>query len=384
MGESMKILQVSYEGLGNGGIQSVIMSICRGICDSKFDILLFTSEKRYYDDEFEELGGKIFRIPHYEKSNVLIKKLDYYIRFLRIFIGTYKLIKLEGPYDVIHCHNDFESGICNLAAYFAGVKIRISHAHTADSKLLRKNIILYIYRRFLQMLMNLSSNCKIGCTIDSFKSIFGEKYLYREYSYIIPNPIDLVRFNKAKDCKLLTDMNIVHVGRYSDNKNQIRIIEIFSLILKAFPNSKLKLVGTGEEYKKHLQKKVSSLKLDSYVEFLSSNTDVKEVLEEAALFMFPSKHEGFGIAVVEAQAMEVPCLVSDSVPKEVDFGLCKFISLSKSNEEWATEAIKVLNNNHFLKLNRKKLKMVDLNDYVRKFNDIYGGNYFESCNIDFS
>jgi len=89
----MKVLQVSCEGLGNGGVQAVIMGICRHMPDVHYDIILFTSERRYYDDEFEMLGGKIFRIPNYEGLSKFRKKLDYYIRFFRIFMGTYEIIK---------------------------------------------------------------------------------------------------------------------------------------------------------------------------------------------------------------------------------------------------------------------------------------------------
>ena len=70
----MKILQISCGGLGNGGVQAVIMDICRNMPETQFDILLFTNESRYYDDEFKKLGGKIFRIPNYEGNNKYKKK----------------------------------------------------------------------------------------------------------------------------------------------------------------------------------------------------------------------------------------------------------------------------------------------------------------------
>lgn len=82
----MKILQVSCGGLGNSGVQAVIMNICRNIPDAYFDIILFTNERRYYDADFEMLGGKIYRIPKYEGSSRCRQKLDYYIRFPRIFL----------------------------------------------------------------------------------------------------------------------------------------------------------------------------------------------------------------------------------------------------------------------------------------------------------
>ena len=57
---------VSCEGLGNGGVQAVMMNIIRNMHkEYLFDMLLFTSEKRHYDDEFLTYGGKIYRIPRY-------------------------------------------------------------------------------------------------------------------------------------------------------------------------------------------------------------------------------------------------------------------------------------------------------------------------------
>ena len=60
-----KVLMVSCEGLGNGGVQSVMMSIVRNLKNKyDFDMLLFTDERRYYDDEFEKIAGKCtFHLP---------------------------------------------------------------------------------------------------------------------------------------------------------------------------------------------------------------------------------------------------------------------------------------------------------------------------------
>jgi len=370
----MKVLLVSCEGLGNGGVQAVIMTLCRNMPEIQFDIILFTSERRYYDDEFEMLGGKIYRIPNYEGSSKYRRKLDYYIRFFRIFLRAYAILK-SCKYDVIHCHNSLESGICNLAAYFAGVKVRISHTHTANNQYSKKNIIAYLYKKFLQILVNCCSNVKISCTTESFISIFGNKYLKKTSSLIIPNAIDLSKFRRTQfNVKLLTTrINIVHIGRYCENKNQMFLIEFLPHILKEFPNTMLQLIGFGIEYKEQLQKRANLLCIESKVKFLSSDSNKKEILEKADLFIFPSLTEGFGIALLEAQAMEVPCLVSDSVPKEVDCGLCKFLPLSENHELWATEAVNIIKNNSPLKLDEEKLISFDVKKYAKKIKAIYEG-----------
>ena len=84
-----RVLMVSCDGLGNGGVQAVIMNIVRKLYkEYTFDALLFTGEKRFFDDEFESYGGKIHRIPRYDGSNFIRSKADYYIRGRRLFEET--------------------------------------------------------------------------------------------------------------------------------------------------------------------------------------------------------------------------------------------------------------------------------------------------------
>ena len=183
------------------------------------------------------------------------------------------------------------------------------------------------------------------------------------------------KFKRTKKYQSIGNIKIVHVGRYCENK--IKFFDRnFTIYIKRFPNALLQLIGFGEEYKKQLKSKAISLGVQSKVEFLPSDSDIKEVLEEASLFIFPSINEGFGIALLEAQAMEVPCLVSSSVPKDVNCGLCKFLSLSEKKETWAEEAINIINNRHNLKLNWDKLNSLDIINYVSKIKAIYEGVIF--------
>ena len=53
-------------------------------------------------------------------------------------------------------------------------------------------------------------------------------------------------------------------------------------------------------------------------------------------FLFPSRFEGLGIALLEAQANGIKCYTSNRVPKETNIvGNVSYIELNKSSKEWA-------------------------------------------------
>ena len=129
-----RVLLVSCGGLGNGGVQAIMMGIVRHLSKQYiFDALLFTSEKRFYDDEFLSYGGKIHRIPHYEGNCPILRKVDTYLRDFFIYQKCIKIFKQE-KYDIIHCNKEFESAPILKAAQHIGIPLRICHSHVINQE----------------------------------------------------------------------------------------------------------------------------------------------------------------------------------------------------------------------------------------------------------
>lgn len=168
-----RVLMVSCEGLGNGGVQAVIMSIVRSLKDKYiFDILLFTDERRFYDDEFESYGGKIFRIPRYSGTNSFRKRLDYYVRGNYLYNKVLETLKENGPYDVIHCHDEYESAPILKAAAVSGIKVRIAHTHVISGK---TNIIAGLLNNYRKKEIERYATIKIACSQEAGLSFFNLK-----------------------------------------------------------------------------------------------------------------------------------------------------------------------------------------------------------------
>lgn len=82
-------------------------------------------------------------------------------------------------------------------------------------------------------------------------------------------------------------------------------------------NSKLLLVGEGSDHSS-LVDKARELGIQNDVIFVGSVTNVADYLQAMDVFVFPSLYEGLGMALVEAQAMGLPAISSDTVPQSAN------------------------------------------------------------------
>ena len=64
--------------------------------------------------------------------------------------------------------------------------------------------------------------------------------------------------------------------------------------------------------------------------------------EDSDLFLFPTKYEGFGTVVIEAQMTNLPIIAGDTIPHETKLCDCvKFMSIKENPIVWAKEAVKM-------------------------------------------
>ena len=74
--------------------------------------------------------------------------------------------------------------------------------------------------------------------------------------------------------------------------------------------------------------------------FLGVRSDVADLMQAMNVFVFPSLYEGLGIALVEAQAAGLPCVVSDTIPHEAYLtDLVDPEKLSAPEEKWAEKIL---------------------------------------------
>lgn len=327
----IRVLQVVTQ-MNRGGLETMLMNYHRNI-DRKqvqFDYLVHRKTPGLYDEEIISLGGKIYRLPNLNPFSITYRKeID-------------KFFKEHPEYTIVHSHINCLSAIPLFYARKNGVKVRVSHSHISDNqKLSLKNLIKLYYRNKLPLFTTKQFACgqRAG------------KWLYQNDNFeVIPNAIDAKRFrynpdlaNKMKkELGLENQFVIGHVGRFNIQKNQIFIVSIFSEILKSCPESKLILVGDGEE-KKKVREKVAEMGIEEKVEFLGIRADVENVMQAMDVFLMPSLFEGLPVTMIEAQASGLPCVISECVSSEcIITEHVKVCSLKKNKEEWAEVVLSYL------------------------------------------
>ena len=111
--------------------------------------------------------------------------------------------------------------------------------------------------------------------------------------------------SKSKNEKIL-----MHISNFRKIKRVDDVVKVFALVQKKIP-SKLVLVGDGPE-KPYIERLVRNLNLQKNVIFTGSIAEPLELLTCADLFLLPSESESFGLACLEAMAMGVPVISSNS------------------------------------------------------------------------
>ena len=132
------------------------------------------------------------------------------------------------------------------------------------------------------------------------------------------------------------------VARLSDVKGQDILVEAMSRIIEKIPHVKLLLIGEGK-LEGLLKKMVADLQLEKYVQFYPIVNKTSEVLPVLDVFVNPSRQEGLGISVMEAQASGLPVVASNvgGIPSLIEDGKTGVLVESENPELLAKAIIKI-------------------------------------------
>lgn len=320
----IKVLHV-FHHMGNGGIEHFVMDNYAAMDKSQihFDFLVSVDYAGGFDEEIAAMGSKMYRAYPFKKNPI------------KNYNEIAQIVK-DNHYDIIHRHTGSAFGYFDLrAARKGGAKQLILHSHNPDVGK------IWVHKLSKQLL---EIDCiRLACSKEAGEFLFGQKPFE-----VFPNAIDCEQFRFSpserervrKELGVENEFVLGHIGRYEEQKNHKKLVEILKAVLKLRPKSKLISVGDGilmQDVKDYAKK----LGVYEKILFLGYRKDVASVMQAFDVFVLPSLYEGFGIVQIEAQANGLKCFSSKGViPREANItGNVKFIPLANTAEQWAEKIV---------------------------------------------
>ena len=135
---------------------------------------------------------------------------------------------------------------------------------------------------------------------------------------------------------------VLHVGSNLRRKNREGVLRIFARCKEQWNGL---LVFAGEPLSDALRSLGRALGvLDRVVEVPNATSELLEALYHGATaFLFPSRFEGFGWPIIEAQACGCPVICSDRAPLPEVAGDAGLIHPAENEESFAAEIIRLTN-----------------------------------------
>lgn len=193
---------------------------------------------------------------------------------------------------------------------------------------------------------------------------------------VIRNAIDFDKFRNVKETKeeikkelgIPNDAYVIgQVGRFAYQKNPEFTIDVFSSLLKKNPNSYLLLIGRGKQ-EEDLRKQINKLGIENNVQILTNRNDIPRLLKAMDVFVFPSRFEGLGIVLIEAQVAGLPCVTSTNIPDEAyQSSNITRLSLDAPKKDWIEALIKPVGNI----ITYGDINNYDMSKEIKKLEELY-------------
>lgn len=319
-----------------GGVESFIFNYVSAMQDKNniFEFIIFDKIPEFFLKSSCK-NNKVYLAPSRKKNYVgYLKKLNE--------------ILTNNHFDVLWYNACTLSDITLLKlAYKYDVSCRIIHSHSSDNM---GGKVVYLLHNIHKRLIERYATDYFACSDSAARFMFPSNIINNKSYRVINNAINIKKFiynekirkSVRKSFNITNEIIVGHVGRFHFEKNHKFLIEILRELLLIDNTIKLMLVGSGE-LKDEVLEIAAKYDVDRNIILLEQRQDVNYLLQAMDIFVFPSLFEGVPMALIEAQAAGLPCVISDTIPQAALVSdNVHIMSLSVSAKEWSSEIFEIL------------------------------------------
>lgn len=247
------------------------------------------------------------------RVNLTNKKVSPFIKpfmYLKWFAKGIKLGRSYSEINIIHAHGGILNG---TLAYFISKKLNVPFVVTEHTGPYSRILNSWVKSKISKFVFNKAAKVLVVSEYQKNEVLkLGIPANKVEVSY---NPVNTVIFTASPKKESKT---IAFVSRFDEFKGGLRTVKAFHQITEKHPEYKLTMVGEGEE-SDVIKAYVQTNDLGDKITLKGTLTklQIAEVLDSSSFFVFPSRHETFGLVVAEALSCGLPVVCTNlTSPKE--------------------------------------------------------------------
>lgn len=353
----MKIL-FCIDSMTSGGAERVIANLSNYLVKQNNDVTILTLLNR---ESSYELDKKV----KYDSLKIREGKKNIYQKIKSIFENRSKYLKYlkENKHDIVISFLPRASYYSAMVCKKSKTKLIISERNDPESiynTLLKKIFTKYLYNKADGFV---------------FQTKMASEYFSKKIqkkSIIIPNPVNdkfLIKPYSGERKK-----EIVSVGRLTEQKNQILLIEAFKIINEKYSDYKLVIYGDGP-LRLELEEKIKEYNLTDKIKLPGISKDILNNIYDSSMFILSSNYEGMPNALMESLALGIPSISTDCPcggPKELIVNNKDGLLIPVNDLKSLVNAIETLINNEdmcqeFSKNSNKKMKAYNVSEINKKW-----------------
>lgn len=284
--------------------------------------------------------NKTYDVCAISSQNVVLKEIGlregirtYHIpmkRAISLFCDIYSFLKflwlffIKCP-DIVHGNTPKASFLSMLAAKITRVKVRIYMCHG-----LRYQGASGIMKWLLMKMEKITCICanEVICVSEGVKNTLIKDGICNKSKAVVvnygsPSGIDVDKFNrKGKEFHRQeirntfgineNDFVFIFIGRIVGDKGVNELLSAFERLLIVNKKSHLIIVGSEDKGLDPISERSSQvINNKKNIHFVGKQNDIRSFLNASDALVLPSYREGFGMVLIEAGAMGLPCITTD-------------------------------------------------------------------------
>lgn len=357
-----KVLHI-INGLDAGGAETLLLEICKHLHGTELDIHVCALKGGALEEKFREnkIPLTVFNQKKYSITRLLNLK---------------RLIEKFNP-SIVHTHLFHAGLLTRLVVSKKKIKLISTEHNTTD--LIERNF----FARFLNNLTFKKNDLCIAVS-KSVKNIILKKTKINPTKVKVVYPgINLDRFvsssSRSLTIKDTTGPVVGTISRLSHEKGIDILLRAFERVQQVIPKATLHILGIGKE-KEHLEELAEQLKIKGKIIWHGYQKDILPFLKNFDCYIQPSRHESFGITVLEAMACRIPVIASriDGLSEIIQDGYNGLLVTPEDDKELSSIILKLLKEKSQIETltaaafnELKKYRITDvINQYIKIYRQV--------------